>query len=144
MLQNLSFTVPGEPRGKARHRTTKSGFTYTPQQTVEYENLVRLSFTDAYPNWIPTEKEVDVIITAYYQIPKSFSKKKRELALGDMVHPMKKPDVDNIAKSILDSLNQIAFVDDKQVVACTIYKAYSEKPRVEVQITLQKEESKNG
>ena len=140
MIVALQFTVLGEPRGKARHRTTRSGFTYTPKETIEYENLVRLSFQEAYPEHIPLDCEVDVLIEAYYSIPTTFSKKKRELALDNVINPTKKPDVDNIAKSILDSLNKIAFIDDKQVTSCAIYKMYAEKPRVEVQISYQKEE----
>lgn len=41
----ISFAVPGEPKGKARPRTVQiagHASTYTPKETVMYENLVRL------------------------------------------------------------------------------------------------------
>lgn len=139
-MTRLNFTVVGEPKAKARHRTTRSGFTYTPKETIQYENLVKVSFQEAYPNWIPTDKEIaHVDITAYYLIPKSFSKKKEELALGGILNPLKKPDVDNIIKSILDALNNIAWLDDKQVTSCYIEKHYSHKPRVEVEILVKED-----
>lgn len=135
----LSFTVIGEPRAKGRHRTTKSGFTYTPKETIQYENLVKVSFYEQYPDHIPTDKPIKVMINAYYKMPKSFSNKQKELVKLGKLKPLKKPDVDNIAKSILDSLNEIAFIDDKQVVSALITKDYSQQPRVEVTIHIEEE-----
>lgn len=59
--------------------------------------------------------------------------------------PCKKPDIDNIAKVILDSLNDIAYHDDTQVVSLCMAKKYAETPRVEVKIqTLLEMEYKAG
>lgn len=52
--------------------------------------------------------------------------------LAGIIRPTIKPDVDNIAKVILDSLNGLAYKDDKQIVFCAISKWYGENPRVEV------------
>ena len=41
--------------------------------------------------------------------------------------PLKKPDSDNIAKIVLDSLNKIAFDDDSQVVELTVIKRWTEE-----------------
>ena len=49
-----------------------------------------------------------------------------------IIRPTIKPDVDNIAKVILDSLNGLAYKDDKQIVFCIISKWYGENPKVEV------------
>ena len=138
-MATLGFTVIGEPRAKGRHRTTKSGFTYTPKETIQYENLVKVSFYERYPNHIPTDKPITVLINAYYKMPKSFSNKQKELVMSGKLKPLKKPDVDNIAKSILDSLNGIAFIDDKQVISALITKDYSQQPRVEVAIYIEEE-----
>lgn len=48
--------------------------------------------------------------------------------------PTVKPDTDNIAKSILDSLNGIAYLDDKQVVNLQVEKYYAETSSVSVRI----------
>ena len=37
---------------------------------------------------------------------------------------MKKPDADNIAKAILDSLNGLAYKDDNQIVDLSVKKEY--------------------
>lgn len=54
--------------------------------------------------------------------------------LEQEISPTVKPDTDNIAKSILDSLNGIAYLDDKQVIRLTVEKWYAEVPSVSVEI----------
>ena len=75
---NIRFQVPGEPKAKARPRVTRSGIAFTPKGTVLYENLVRTSFQQSYPDHVPLDCEMQAIITAYFSIPKSVSNKKRE------------------------------------------------------------------
>ena len=52
--------------------------------------------------------------------------------LDKVIRPTKKPDVDNITKSILDSLNGIAYKDDSQVTGLEVMKEYGEIPMVRV------------
>ena len=40
----IKFTIPGPPQGKGRPRFTKSGHTYTPAKTAEYEKLVQAEY----------------------------------------------------------------------------------------------------
>ena len=130
----IKFTVPGEPKGKGRPRLAKSGRAYTPHDTASYENLVKVCFTDRYTDHEPIDGEVWVDITAYYKIPKSASKKKhQDMAMG-FIRPLKKPDLDNIAKIVCDSLNGIAYHDDSQVTKLVVRKYYSITPRVDVKI----------
>lgn len=86
------------------------------------------------PNHKPLEDALKVEIDAYFGIPKSASKKKREAMINKQIRPSKKPDCDNIEKAILDALNGIAYVDDKQVIEATVRKWYSDVPRVIVMI----------
>lgn len=131
----VRFTVLGEPRGKRRPRMTKTGHVYTPKETVQYENLVRVEYRRQCQDF-KFEKDVplDARITAYYGIPKSASKRKRQMMLEHQIRPMKKVDCDNLIKVVLDSLNEIAYHDDVQVVDCQVRKFYSENPRVVVTI----------
>lgn len=118
----------GEPVAKARPRVTKFG-AYTPQKTVNYENLVKLSFQGE-----KLTGQLKMTVVAYFAIPKSVSKKKRKLMIEEKIRPTKKPDCDNVLKIICDALNTIAYDDDKQIVEMAIRKFYSENPRVEVEI----------
>ena len=132
------FTVYGEPQGKARARTVRSGgkvHSFTPQKTADYEELVRRAWLASGETGYFNKTPIAVKILAYFQIPKSVSKKKREEMLDDFVRPTKKPDADNIAKIVCDGLNGIAYGDDAQVVDLEVTKYWTDgDARVEVTI----------
>ncbi len=134
-MDSVTFEIPGPIKGKGRPRATKTGIIYTPKETVQYENLVKMCFRDS-ANTKFFESPLEASITAYYEIPKSTTKKNREAMILGKILPTKKPDIDNIAKIILDSLNGIAYKDDAQIVRCVVTKLYSKcgMPRVEVTI----------
>lgn len=134
----MKFVIYGEPKGKGRPRFRNAGkfiTTYTPKETADYETLVRFSFMQQVLDAYVIQGEVKATIKSYFPIPKSTSKKKKLDMINGCIHPVKKPDTDNIAKIILDSLNSIAYRDDSQVVELKVEKHYSESPRVEVEIT---------
>ncbi len=143
----VKFIVYGEPRGKGRPRAAmrryagedgkERSFTkiYTPEKTVTYENQVKLEYGVQCHNFrFPDTAMLDIRILAFYSIPKSTSKKKRQSMLEGTIRPTKKPDFDNVAKIICDSLNGIAYRDDAMIVDGTFQKFYGEQPRVEVTI----------
>lgn len=135
----VKFTVPGQPKGKARARTVRRGggksFSYTPEGTVLYENLIKTCYLqDAGHVLFNDGQPLAVSITAFYEVPKSYSKKKKQEMLDGQLYPTKKPDIDNIAKCVLDALNKLAYRDDTQVVRLHMEKHYAEIPRVEVEI----------
>lgn len=133
----IRFTVPGDPVGKGRPRFVRAtGRTFTPQKTASYENLVKLEFQQQCEGQrFYSEEQLRMTIKAYFTVPASDSKRKREAKLNGTVRPAKVPDCDNVGKVIADSLNGIAYRDDAQIVSMTIDKFYSEVPRVEVWIT---------
>lgn len=137
MNMTFKFTIIGKPFGKQRPKATirgKHAGVYTPKETTSYENLVVAMFRQAYPKAKPIEGEVRATIVAFYPIPSSASKKKKELMKEHKIRPMVKPDGDNIEKIIYDALNGIAYTDDSHITAMSFAKYYSETPRVEVKI----------
>lgn len=130
----MKFEILGKPVAKARPRITRQGFTYTPQKTVNYENLVRYTFQSEFPNHKPFEGYIEASITAIFDIPKSYSKKKTKELLETHNNYNHKPDCDNLAKIILDSLNGIAYKDDAQVTILHINKEYGEQAKVIVEL----------
>lgn len=130
----IRFDIPGEAKGKGRPRVTKTGIAYTPKETVSYENWVKCRFMESGQEKINGDVPLYANVTVYAKIPKSASKKARAAMLLDAILPMKKPDADNILKIIFDSLNGIAYDDDKQIVQIWYRKMYSENPRVDVEI----------
>ena len=130
----IKFEILGKPVAKGRPRLGQFGHTYTPKKTVEYENLVKLSFVNNYPNFKPLEGYIEASITAIFEVPKSYSKKKTKELLEGHNNYEHKPDLDNLAKSILDSLNGLAFKDDSQVTILHANKEYGEQAKVIVEI----------
>ena len=129
------FEVPGEVVGKARPRmNTYTGHAYTPTKTKNYEFTARSWFVLKYPRFEILEGRIKVKIIAYFDIPKSTSKKKEAEMLLDNISPTKKPDIDNITKIVLDAMNKFAFKDDTQVTKLEVEKKYSEKPRLYIKI----------
>lgn len=126
--------VEGNIRGKQRPRfNSKARRTYTPKDTVNYENWVRLCYQQQCGRQL--EGSIRATIIAYYKIPKSYSKTKRLDCTLEILRPTKKPDADNIAKIILDSLNGIAYDDDSQVVDLRVIKKFTEESeRVEIEL----------
>lgn len=124
--ERVEFVVPGEAKGKQRPRATKQGRVYTPSQTRNAEAFIKMLAAHAMNGRPPFEGAVRMFIEIDVAVPKSFSKKQRELALGYDIAPTKKPDVDNTAKLICDSLNEVVYLDDKQIVQLVIAKRYSE------------------
>ena len=138
LINVVRCNIPGIPRGKARARTFYNKNmgkmqSITPKTTVNYENLVKLCYR-AQQNKYFTESPLEIVITAHFEIPKSTSKKDRELIKKNQLYPTKKPDADNIAKIICDALNGVAYNDDKQIVKLTVKKDYAEIPSVDVEI----------
>ena len=131
----FEFEVEGEITGKGRPRVnTYTGHAYTPGKTKDYENLVKQYFKLKYPKYEPLENRVSVKIVAYFSIPKNTSKKMTEKMLDGSVSPTKKPDIDNIVKIVLDTLNKMAFKDDNQITKLEVEKIYSEKERVYIKV----------
>lgn len=130
-----TFEVPGRITGKGRPRVnTYTNIVYTPTKTKDYEELVQQYFLLKYPRYIPLENRIRVKIIAYFSIPKGTNKKNTEEMLMGNISPTKKPDIDNIIKIILDSLNKLAFKDDNQITKLDIEKVYGEEEKVYVEI----------
>jgi len=121
----ITFEVPGKPKGKQRPRIGKWG-AYTPKQTVEYEKYIRECFNEMNDGkWFKCDCAIMVEIKAYFKEPKKNA--------GE--YAMTRTDCDNIAKIILDALNDVAYNDDKQVVGLVVEKFWGTPDKVV--ITLQ-------
>lgn len=128
----MNFTIIGEPVAKGRPRF--SGYhAYTPKKTRDYEKLVRDSYTQQCgENFL--EGQIRANIVCYFPIPKSTSKKNRQLMETGQIKHTKRSDCDNLAKTILDALNGLAYKDDCQVCELHVEKLYSSEPRTFVEL----------
>lgn len=131
MNNPLVFIVPGEPHGKGRPKFFRKGNfvgTYTPEKTANYENLIKVMFmqeANRMGGWMAAKGvPVHVSCTCIFEVPKSWSKKKQD----GVKWVTRRPDIDNIAKAVLDGLNGVAWHDDAQVVKMDVFKQYGQEP----------------
>lgn len=128
--KTLKFEVLGEIVGKGRPRFTRTGHAYTPQKTVSYENQIKKAYRHNYTYC--SKKALRIKIIAYFKIAKSTSKKRKQFMLDDDIKCTKKPDVDNIQKIVLDALNNVAYLDDTQVVQVVAIKKWDEEEKLKI------------
>lgn len=139
MGRKVSFTVPGEPKGKGRPRAIAAldanGEPYvrliTPADTRAEEDRVRAAFRRAHPDHKRFTGPVLLRFTAVFETPRSFNKALRDAAARGTLYAIKKPDKDNIEKLIVDALNGVCFADDQQVMGGGI-KRYGSPARVDI------------
>ncbi len=132
----MKIIIYGKPQHKRRHRTARRGdyaIQYDPKENKEAETTIQAIAMQQRPEKL-MEGMLIANITAFFPIPRSISRKKREDMINGKIRPTIKPDCDNIAKIYFDALNGIIYHDDKQIVTAIIQKRYSETPHVVIEI----------
>jgi len=114
------------PCPASRPRVTRWS-TYYPKKYTQFKKDMIALTSELYIT--PSESLLSVNIGFYIGMPKSWSKKKKELKNGQYCD--NNADVDNYLKAILDSLNEVIYVDDRQIVEVYAKKLYSDKPCIE-------------
>lgn len=132
-MKPITFTVRGNPVPQPRARITTRGkfaHAYTPKKhpVHSYRQAIQLAAIDA--GLRKTSECVEVIVDAVFQRPKSHSNKR---GLKADAPPLPKPDVDNIAKAVLDAVGPI-LGDDRQVRRLISEKSYGMEARTTVRI----------
>ena len=136
----LEIIIPGEPcaQGRPRFAVVRGrAVAFDPAKSKNYKNFVKVLAMEAIEkqSWKYNELPLAFEIVVWQSIPKSKTKKFREAAAIGKEYPTVKPDVDNVAKTIMDALSGVVYKDDKQVVDLLIKKRYTEaEPHVIVTI----------
>ena len=142
MEKRLAMTI--EPKPKERPRAAMIGGharIFTPKKTEEYEQDIRKAWIRANGE-TPADGPLRAKIYFGLPIPKSETKAKKLQMVLRQVFPVKRPDLDNLVKAVLDGLNGVAYQDDCQIVTMISKKNYSEVPYV--RIVLSDEKPKEG
>jgi Holliday junction resolvase RusA-like endonuclease len=135
MIQ-IFFTVP-QVSGKGRPRFARQGTfvkTYTDSKTLTYEKSIQTYAKKAMGSTSPLIGAVAAYLHIGIPIPPSYSKTRQKACIEGLERPTKKPDIDNIVKAVLDGMNGIVYLDDKQVVDLHLTKVYSETEGVDILI----------
>jgi Holliday junction resolvase RusA-like endonuclease len=126
----IVLTIAGNPLPWKRPGINrKSGHIYD-QQSLEKEKTRWQLLSQFSESILPVP--VEVIISFQMPIPKKTSKTKKLQMLQGKIHHMVKPDIDNLAKYVLDCMKGIVYLDDAQIVKLIVEKVYVESPRTTV------------
>lgn len=133
---SITFSVDINPIPKGRPKFARRGNfvrAYTPKKTSDYETKIKTQ-AQAVMTREPLETPVAVYLYFRLPIPKTYPKKRIAACLAGSERPIKKPDLDNLAKSVLDGLNGVVYLDDSQLVSLHITKVYAHNPGVDIMI----------
>jgi Holliday junction resolvase RusA-like endonuclease len=146
-LVSFSFTALGTPKPKGRPRTVRNrhtGFvqTYTPDATVSWEQAIGWQAKQALA-WVevnhPGEVAECLPFTDRILANIRFNLKRPKSAPKRVKYPMSGGDVDNLAKSVLDALQNVQVIgDDKTVTDTIVIKRFADDDHpegVEVELT---------
>ena len=134
----MKIIIDGPAVGKGRPRASSIGGKarlYTPKQTRDYETHIKALAHAAMFGKAPADGPLQAEIWIMVAPPSSMSKKKQRMAMEGDLLPTSKPDVDNVSKIVLDALNGIAYLDDKQVTDLIVRRRYAPKDSVLVIIS---------
>lgn len=136
-MMQIMFTVYGEPVAKGRPRFSTRGkfpVAYTPEKTKTYESEVGMMAKAAMGASEALDGALEAFIYVTFPVPASYSKKRTEACLNETEKHTKKPDLDNVVKSVIDGMDKIVFLNDSQITSIHATKVYGEIAKVEVLI----------
>ena len=134
----LEFTVPAIPVAQPRPKATTvngSARLYEAKKSHPvhaFKASVRLAFAERNQGQPPVIGPLSIHVRCLLPRPKALYWKRRPMP---RLWAAKKPDLDNLLKSVLDSLSGLAFLDDSQVCLCIVEKLVcsgDEQPHVRV------------
>lgn len=132
-MKPVTFTVAGEPVPQPRPRvSTRGGFAraYVPSQHPVHAYRAAIAEEAAKAGLEETGEPVEVIVDAVFARPKSHMTKK---GVKPSAPQLPRPDVDNVAKAILDALQDV-MGDDTKVRRLVVEKSYGNEARTTVRI----------
>lgn len=128
LMERIKIVIPSEPVPAARPRF--GGHVYQPKRNREYRAIVQQAARSAMKDRPPLQGEVTATVKLYRRY------RPTTRIFGD---------VDNHLKAIFDGLNQIAIVDDAQIVRCLVEKfTDKEDPRAEIELVTVGQSSTKG
>ena len=137
-MKKITLRIPIEPVAWQRPKTRLvNGWVkhYSPIKTKTYEQRIGEYWKEATKGFkFDRDQALFVDMVFGLPIPKNTSKRKKEEMNNGTIKHIKKPDTDNLLKAVLDGLNDIAWVDDSQVIRISASKKYSTEPYVYVYI----------
>jgi len=147
---SIEFTVWGSPiaQPRQRHRVIQAhgkvfAHNYTPKRDPvnQWKSDVRTTAVKAWDDYHNISNnhplwDGPVWLQIWFYLPRPASRSRKKDSDGSIPCPVK-PDAENLAKSVMDALSGIIYVDDRQIYELVIRKYFHEKdgrPRAEIKM----------
>lgn len=140
----FSLIIPMKAVPQSRPRATlgtsrRKIVMHDDSRSVSYKNVVRMKALETchslgldLPVAIGAGQSLAVDIDVFFKPPASCSAMKRKEYMDGMHMPIGRPDVDNLAKSILDAMNGAVYEDDSCITDLSVIKRYGNEDKVVV------------
>lgn len=142
-----SFDVKGKAVPQARPRSAiidGKVVVHDEQKSSSYKNIVRMAAlyamrSQGYKGPVEHSKDTSFIVRIEVNVgvPESLSKRRKAMCLSGALKPVGKPDVDNIAKAILDAMNGAVYKDDAGVTELSICKRYGSDENAHIDVLME-------
>lgn len=137
-MPEFTIIVSGKPVGKGRPKFNRAtGAAYTPTTTTVAEREIRQAWREADEPRMPDDVALGMEVVVSVERPKGHFKKNGELSAVGLRNPIprnKKPDLDNVVKLIMDSLNSRAYRDDVLIARLTVDRKWSDWPSTSIRV----------
>ncbi len=120
-MEPVKFQVPGLPVALKRPRMTRRGIVYDPSKKEKYIFSTKCLEHKPIKPW---KGPIAIDIEFYFKRPVSHIRKDGKLRKNAPQQHTYKPDIDNLAKFVLDALGGLFFDDDRQITKMTTTKSY--------------------
>jgi Holliday junction resolvase RusA-like endonuclease len=130
----VTFTIAGEPVPQPRPRvSTRGGFAraYVPKEHPVHAYRKAIAEAADEAGLVAQDEPLNVVIDAVFERPKSHLNK---AGVKPTAPRLPRPDVDNLAKAVLDALQDV-IGDDTNVARLVVEKSYGQEARTTVRIS---------
>ena len=130
----IRIVIDTEPLPKLRARTVfKNGKvrSYTPDKTKDYEDYLKTIFSQYKGKMFDPHIPIKLTVV--------FWRTRNKWCLKREVMPVRRPDTDNLVKSVLDSMNGILVPDDAAICTIVASKRWSENGHGSIELLLEED-----
>lgn len=136
-MSRIAFNIYGNPKTLKRHRTFRRGSALIQVDPSKSDKQDFLAKAMEYKPAQPIDSKIELTVLFFFQRPKNHygtGKNAKTLKIDAPNHYTSAPDADNLLKFVCDALNGVFWVDDRLIYSAKVIKAYSDTPRVCLEI----------
>jgi len=130
-MREINLTIYVEPKPKGRPKVSMAGkrpMIYTPAKTRKSEADIKATIKNELMKYGPFDVGIPLKLSAIFYIEKPKTARKRDIM------PVKRPDLDNYGKLLLDAMNKYVYPDDSQITDLHLRKRFGSPPRIDLLI----------